>query len=128
LRRLYTNWENRHRKYEETSAFLIWNLANGLGQYVAALQSYRVMNFGYDGEEQKRYIEPLIVTLDKDGIIQFSKPEYVLDVLTRDDRGYWISAIQITLDRAENIFPKSDFRFALFSHCGTANVRYTLAR
>ena len=119
LRALYIGWSNRHREYFEDSYQFICRFAVQFGKYIGAPETYKEMSPGGDPKKAptKRYVGLLRAIKDDGGKVHLNEAEFPMDVVTPDDGGYWISGIKVTIDRAENTYPKSEFTFP---------VRFTL--
>lgn len=106
LRKLYTIWAGSHSKYQSDSMQLVLGLANGFCRHIGAPKTYQ----DFDGSS-KEYVFPLEAFRDTEGKIHLNKPEHMIDVLTRDEDGYWIAGIAVALDRAENSYQKTIVQF-----------------
>jgi|SRR5271166_2892136 len=61
------------------------------------------------------FVEPTKAVHDGFGSFQFSPPKhgFALDIVTRDNEGFWTSAVTLVLDREADDFPKWGFQIFL---------------
>jgi len=106
LRELYKKWGDCISNNKLESARLPWGLANGFRHYIGAPDTFR------DSEKStQKYVFALKAICDDKGTIQYNEPKNKTDVLTLGEDGYWSAGIAVVLDRGENTYPKTDFRF-----------------
>ncbi len=104
MRQACATWNERYRDYEIQSAQFAWNFAEGFRQYIGAPPSYVDID-----RSNKWYIELLKAIPQENGGFSFEQPKLPTDALDRDENGYWITGLRITVDRAPNAYPKMYF-------------------
>jgi hypothetical protein len=109
LRSQYIKWTDQHWEYRTNAAEFVRSLTKGFAAYIEAPDTYKEIGSG----SVKRYVEPIKAVRDESGEYQFSVPENALDVVTRDEEGFWTSGITLVLDRGADAFPKAGFQFFL---------------
>lgn len=107
LRSLYIAWDDSHQQHHRDATQLALTFASGFSGYLGAPETY----IDFNTRINKRYIQPMTATRDEDGIVHFDEPKTFLDVITRDENGYWTFGIKIVLDRMANAYPKSEFQY-----------------
>jgi hypothetical protein len=104
LREACATWNQRYNDYKIQSVQFAWNFAEEFRQYTGAPPSYVDID-----RSTKRYIELAKAVLQEDGGFSFEQPRFHTDALDRDENGYWITGLRITVDRAPNSYPKMYF-------------------
>jgi hypothetical protein len=65
-----------------------------------------------DRQTKKAYVEPRKIPRESSSE-EKSVPEYGLDLVTREDDGFFVFGVRFVLDRATNAFPKSPFVYVV---------------
>ena len=110
LQKRFAKWRENHLKYQRDSTQFVFSLAAGLSKHIDAPSSYQITSDS--GVITERYVQPINVTLDENGLMQCHSPTSPADVLTRSAKdGYWTSGIRLIVDQAANVHPKHEFNF-----------------
>ena len=99
----YKNWHEQHLDYEKTSTQFAYRFARGFREYVGAPEYFTSLG----GETKTQYVEALKLDDQK----KLIPPDNLLDLLARDDDGYFEFGVRVFLEMAPKTFPKLPFGF-----------------
>jgi len=107
LRAQFTQWHGAHAAYDRDSAVFALRFLNNFKAYIQAPDSYKDM-----GGNTHWYVQPMSVRCDNDGKYTFKEADCPSDAIERcTEDGFWETGIKLTIDRADNTFPKSYFTY-----------------
>ena len=95
--------------YQRNSALFAQRLARRFQNYIGAPENY----LGLNRRDTGHYIEPMKVTITGPANFTPEEPQGLTDLISKDDDGYWLVGLRLTLDVADNTFPKDKFVFLL---------------
>ena len=108
LQEAYRASQDRYRDYARDSFAAAQALAHDFRLYLGAPETYT------DPEDETRrpYVRLLSFQI-QDGLPAAVQPESHLDIMAREDDGFWRFAIALILDRDSQSFPKQSLAFFL---------------
>ena len=109
LRKDYQIARETSLEYQRSSALFAQRLARRFQIYIGAPDNYRTMK----QDDTRWYVQPMRTTLRGHNDFVSETPEGLHDLLTKDEDGYWLVGLRLTLDIAANAFPKDNFVFLL---------------
>jgi hypothetical protein len=107
LRANYVQWHQGHCDYESASMQFAMAFINGFKDHIGAPDHY----LDAENREPVWYVQPLHVEESADGEYSYQTPNSHMDLLYRDEAGWWVVGLKLVLDRAVNSFPKSEFTY-----------------
>ena len=108
-----SEWLQAQDDYRGRSITFLVEFATAFRSYIGAPETY----IDLQTKQTLWYVLPVMARADRDGIYSFGIAPSAEDLLLKDQEGYWITALQLTIDRQPDSLNKLYFwyliRFAL---------------
>ncbi|MGD0419449.1 MAG: hypothetical protein ABSA68_07720 [Xanthobacteraceae bacterium] len=102
-------WLQAQDDYQRRSITFMVEFATAFRSYIDAPETY----IDFQTKQSLWYVQPVMAGADKDGIYSFEIAPSAEDLLLKDDEGYWITALQFTIDRQPAALKKLYFWYLI---------------
>jgi hypothetical protein len=119
-------WRQRYIDDHHASMNFALQFVKKLQNYIGAPDSYKQLSFS-ETTATNKYVEAKKIIFQDEYTYKTATPDSILDLIQRDEDGYWSFAVCITLEVAPNAFPKQSFAIPVFFIIddGSAKLRIT---